>query len=136
MTGFISFLWQATVIILLISIGFTLLRHVLNQLLYVDVEVPYSQELNNNSDYLTDMLKQRTAQLYSLVDIKTGNILIFDTVYSVFKFLDGNVVDSQKHLVLFTEQELYDFGYDKSSAGCKWLPIKYEIREGDANENN
>ena len=136
MNGFISFLWQVTVIILLTGISFAIIQHVLGSLFYQEIVVPYSQELNDNSDYLVDMLRQRTEQLYTLVDAKTNHVLLFDMRHSIFKSMDSELIDKSNHLILFTEQELNDFGYHKEDRSYQWLPIKYEIRKENANENN
>lgn len=136
MNNFITFLYQITTIIVLSGIGFLVLKRMIISLFVVEEYAPYRDELNENINYMGQLLEQRKEMLYSLVSNKTGKILAFDTRRAILKEIDPEELDPYGDLVIFSERELSDFGFDMRNEEYEWFTLSYQVREEDSNGRN
>lgn len=128
MTNFIINLWNVTLIVFMVVIIVSLLRLLFgNQETFL--EIPYSEGMINTNDYFKDVLKDRTSEMFVLTNKGNSSVLAFDITYAIFKELPFNKVDSREHLIIFTEQELNDMGYERDDSGWVWMSLKYNIEE-------
>ena len=102
------------------------------------LELPYSEDMIRTNEYFKNVLSDRTTEMFMLTNEQNSKALAFDITYAIFKELPYDKIDSKKHLLIFTEQELNDMGYDKDDSDWVWLSLKYKIDEKgtDANGSN
>ena len=139
MSEVVQFFFDVTLVITMIAVGLTIIR----LLLFTNITVaqdPYSDETNEAVDYFMEKLEERRKPMYMVVHYNTQMVLVFDTATAVFKTIWKDGFDESKHVLIFTKEELNDFGYTDDDDEYMWISIIYdceeETRKDDVSANN
>ena len=139
MSGVVQFFFDVTLVIIMMAVGLTIIR----LLFFTNIaiaQVPYNEDTNDAVDYFMEKLEERRKPMYMVMHYDTQMVLVFDTATAVFKTIREGGFDESRHVLVFTEEELNDFGYTVDDDEYMWVSITYDFKEGirkdDVSANN